>query len=99
MAARTNVPTAVKSPTGETVAGDQLRTHSAIPLSELPPMTRPRSTSSRRSPASSGASAGFGPLRRDIGETIQAALLFADLRGFTALSESNPPRGGDRGAR
>jgi len=32
-----------------------------------------------------------GPLRRDIGETIQAALLFADLRGFTALSEFNPP--------
>ena len=31
------------------------------------------------------------PLRRDIGETIQAALLFADLRGFTELSESNPP--------
>ena len=31
-----------------------------------------------------------GPLRRDIGETIQAALLCADLRGFTALSESNP---------
>ena len=33
-----------------------------------------------------------GPLRRGIGETIQAALLFADLRGFTALSESNPPK-------
>jgi adenylate cyclase len=32
-----------------------------------------------------------GPLQRDIGETIQAALLFADLRGFTAISESNPP--------
>src|SRR6516225_4990592 len=32
-----------------------------------------------------------GPLRRDIGETIQAALLCADLRGFTALSEANPP--------
>jgi len=31
------------------------------------------------------------PLRRDIGETIQAALLYADLRGFTALSESNSP--------
>jgi adenylate cyclase len=31
------------------------------------------------------------PLRRDMGETIQAALLYADLRGFTALSESNPP--------
>jgi adenylate cyclase len=32
-----------------------------------------------------------GPLRRGIGETIQAALLYADLRGFTALSEGNPP--------
>jgi class 3 adenylate cyclase len=31
------------------------------------------------------------PLRRDIGETIQAALLYADLRGFTALSDNNPP--------
>jgi adenylate cyclase len=31
------------------------------------------------------------PLRRDIGENIQAALLFADLRGFTALSEGHPP--------
>jgi adenylate cyclase len=31
------------------------------------------------------------PLRRDIGETIQAALLYADLRGFTALSETHPP--------
>ena len=32
-----------------------------------------------------------GPLRRDFGETIQAALLFADLRGFTELSEMAPP--------
>jgi class 3 adenylate cyclase len=31
------------------------------------------------------------PLRRDLGETIQAALLYADLRGFTALSETAPP--------
>jgi adenylate cyclase len=31
------------------------------------------------------------PLRRDIGETISAALLYADLRGFTALSDNNPP--------
>jgi adenylate cyclase len=31
------------------------------------------------------------PMRRDPGETIQAALLYADLRGFTALSETNPP--------
>ena len=32
-----------------------------------------------------------GPLRRDIGEIIQAALLYADLRGFTELSENSPP--------
>jgi adenylate cyclase len=32
-----------------------------------------------------------GPPRRDVGETIRAALLYADLRGFTALSEANPP--------
>jgi adenylate cyclase len=32
-----------------------------------------------------------GLLRRGVGETIEAALLFADLRGFTALSESAPP--------
>jgi len=32
-----------------------------------------------------------GPLRRDVGETIRAALLYADLRSFTALSESTPP--------
>jgi adenylate cyclase len=31
------------------------------------------------------------PMRRDPGETIQAALLYADLRGFTALSETHPP--------
>jgi class 3 adenylate cyclase len=31
------------------------------------------------------------PLRRSVGETIQAALLYADLRGFTAMSEANPP--------
>ncbi|MBV9569480.1 MAG: adenylate/guanylate cyclase domain-containing protein [Hyphomicrobiales bacterium] len=32
-----------------------------------------------------------GPLRRVLGETIQAALLFGDLRGFTPLSESHSP--------
>jgi class 3 adenylate cyclase len=32
-----------------------------------------------------------GPLRRNVGETIRAALLYADLRGFTALSEAAPP--------
>ncbi len=32
-----------------------------------------------------------GPLRRGFGETIRAALLCADLRSFTALSEDAPP--------
>ena len=32
-----------------------------------------------------------GALRRGTGETIRAALLCADLRGFAALFESNPP--------
>ncbi|KRR07621.1 guanylyl cyclase [Bradyrhizobium jicamae] len=31
-----------------------------------------------------------GPLRREVGETIRAVLLFADLRSFTALSEAEP---------
>jgi class 3 adenylate cyclase len=31
------------------------------------------------------------PLRRNVGETIRAALLYADLRGFTALSDSAAP--------
>ena len=33
-----------------------------------------------------------GRLRREPGETIRAALLFADLRGFTELSESTAPQ-------
>lgn len=32
-----------------------------------------------------------GRLRRETGETIRAALLFADLRGFTELSETTAP--------
>lgn len=32
-----------------------------------------------------------GRLRRETGETIRAALLYADLRGFTELSENAPP--------
>ncbi len=32
-----------------------------------------------------------GPLRREVGETIRAVLLYADLRSFTALSEAAPP--------
>ncbi|MBZ9653681.1 adenylate/guanylate cyclase domain-containing protein [Phyllobacterium lublinensis] len=33
-----------------------------------------------------------GRLRREPGETIEAALLYADLRGFTELSESTEPK-------
>ncbi|MBA8878973.1 adenylate/guanylate cyclase domain-containing protein [Phyllobacterium myrsinacearum] len=33
-----------------------------------------------------------GRLRRETGETIQAGLLFADLRGFTELSETTEPK-------
>ncbi len=33
-----------------------------------------------------------GRLRRETGETIRAALVFADLRGFTELSESTEPK-------
>ncbi|NGN42086.1 adenylate/guanylate cyclase domain-containing protein [Mesorhizobium sp. CGMCC 1.15528] len=33
-----------------------------------------------------------GRLRREPGETIRAALLYADLRGFTELSETTAPR-------
>ena len=32
-----------------------------------------------------------GPLRREVGETIRAVLLYGDLRSFTALSEAEPP--------
>jgi adenylate cyclase len=32
-----------------------------------------------------------GALHRGTGETIRAALLYADLRGFTALSEATEP--------
>jgi adenylate cyclase len=39
----------------------------------------------------SAAQALAAPMRRVVGETIEAALVFADLRGFTALSESQPP--------
>jgi adenylate cyclase len=33
-----------------------------------------------------------GRLRREPGETIRAALLYADMRGFTALSETTEPK-------
>lgn len=33
-----------------------------------------------------------GRLRRELGETIRAALLYADLRGFTSLSEAAGPK-------
>ena len=63
---------------------------------------RRRSPCSRRAPRLTAALEAYlgrrsaarvlaAPLRRDIGETIQAALLYADLRGFTALVRNHPP--------
>jgi adenylate cyclase len=40
----------------------------------------------------SAARVAAGALRRGTGETIRAALLYADLRGFTALSEASEPQ-------
>ncbi len=37
-----------------------------------------------------------GRLRRQIGETIRAVLLFGDLRDFTALSETMAPEAGSQ---
>lgn len=45
----------------------------------------------RRSAARVQAGMQSGALRRGSGETIRAALLYADLRGFTALSEAAEP--------
>src|SRR3984893_6559358 len=59
------------------------------------PLSRARATLTAALEAylgrSSAARVQAGPLRRGIGETIQAALLCADLRGFTALSEATEP--------
>src|ERR1700730_10238026 len=56
------------------------------------PLSRARATLTAALEAylgrSSAARVLAGPLRRGIGETIQAALLCADLRDFTALSEA-----------
>ena len=65
----------------------------------LPPRRSPRSRRAPRLQATleaylgrrSAAQALAAPLRRVVGETIAAALLFADLRGFTEMSERAPP--------
>ena len=63
----------------------------AAPLAVLAGRARLAATLEAYLGRRSAARALASPLRRDIGETIVAALVFADLRGFTALSESHPP--------
>lgn len=63
----------------------------AAPLAALAARARLTATVEAYLGRRSAARVLAAPLRRDIGETIQAALLYADLRGFTPLSDNNPP--------
>jgi adenylate cyclase len=73
---------------------DQLRQaarFAATPLALLAARATLRATLEAYLGKRSAARVLAAPLRRDLGETIQAALLYADLRSFTTLSETNPP--------
>jgi class 3 adenylate cyclase len=76
---------------GEAEALRQAARFAAAPLAALSARATLAATLEAYLGRRSAARVLAGPLRRDIGETIQAALLYADLRGFTALSEGNPP--------
>jgi adenylate cyclase len=76
---------------GETDALRQAARFAAAPLAVLAARATLMATLEAYLGRRSAARVLAAPLRRDLGETIQAALLYADLRGFTALSESNPP--------
>lgn len=68
----------------------QVSRFAAAPLAALVARTALSATLEAYLGRRSAARVLAGPLRRGSGETIRAALLCADLRGFTALSESNP---------
>ena len=73
---------------------DALRTvarFSAAPLAALSARATLQATLEAYLGRRSATQALAAPLRRVVGETISAALLFADLRGFTQLSENEPP--------
>ena len=76
---------------GETDQLRQAARFTAAPLAALAARATLRATLDAYLGRRSASRVMAVPLRRDIGETIQAALLYADLRGFTALSESCPP--------
>lgn len=76
---------------GETDALRQAARFAAAPLAVLAARATLTATLDAYLGRRSAARVLAAPLRRDVGETIQAALLYADLRGFTALSESRPP--------
>lgn len=68
----------------------QVSRFAAAPLAALVARTALSATLEAYLGRRSAARVLAGPLRRGSGETIRAALLCADLRGFTALSESIP---------
>jgi len=76
---------------GETDALRQAARFSAAPLAVLAARATLTAALEAYLGRRSAARVLAAPLRRAMGETIQAALLYADLRGFTALSESHPP--------
>ena len=76
---------------GETNKLGQAARFAAAPLAVLAARATLTATVEAYLGRRSAARVMAAPLRRGIGETIQAALLVADLRGFTALSDSNPP--------
>ena|SRR5579863_3938789 len=75
----------------ETVVLRQVARFAAAPLAVLATRATLKAALEAYLGRRSAARVLTAPLRRDIGETIQAALLYADLRGFTALSESQSP--------
>ena len=75
----------------EIEALDAVARFSAAPLAALSARATLQATLEAYLGRRSAAQALAAPLRRVVGETIAAALLFADLRGFTEMSEREPP--------
>jgi adenylate cyclase len=74
----------------ESQALDAVARFSAAPLAALSARATLQATLEAYLGRRSAAQVLAAPLRRVVGETIAAALLFADLRGFTEMSEQAP---------
>ncbi|MGY3077825.1 class 3 adenylate cyclase [Bradyrhizobium sp. LM6.10] len=81
----------VRSPRDEIEQLRQAARFAATPLAVLAVRATLRATLDAYLGKRSAERVLASPLRRDLGETIQAALLYADLRNFTLLSETTPP--------